>query len=219
MKQKIVIGSVLTAALVILVSFASVVGTQEKQVEVKKSNSPLFAIRSSRAIQKISPNGITKFLGKGTSTNLFTSQNMNKEMIQVAIQMISKNPALVQRLLQNIDQYPYLTKLLARYDITVPQIHQYLTLIKNNPTIVEQSITEVQFWFSEDDAQPLGLSTSNPLGCFIVAIVALIPITLVITLLVLLFTVRILTCLNVNDCANDIANNIWSQLTQGLTEP
>jgi hypothetical protein len=93
-----------------------------------------------------------------------------------------------------------------------------MRIIKNNQLLLTEEMNNIQILVPHDDSpQPQGLSTSNPLGCLIVAMVALIPITVVLTLLLLLFTVRILTCLNINDCANDIANQIWNQLIQGLT--
>lgn len=219
MKKNIIIGSSVAAALIILASFASVVGVSHQE-KVKESSSPLFAIRTTQATTKTSINGITRFLGKGTSTDLFPTAAQNQELIQAAIQMFSTNPTLLQRLVDNLDQFPYLSNLLARYDITIPEIQTYLRLAKDNPAILQDSINGVQIPAAGDDgAEPLGLSTSNPIGCLIVAIAALVPITVVLTLLLLLFTVRILTCMNVNDCANDIAEGIWTQLVQGLTEP
>ncbi len=219
MKRNILIGSSIAAALIILASFTSVVGVQHQE-QTQESSSPLFAIRTTQATTKTSINGITRFLGKGTSTDLFPTAAQNQELIQAAIQMFSTNPTLLQRLVDNLDQFPYLSNLLARYDITIPEIQTYLRLAKDNPVILQDSINGVQIPAAGDDgAEPLGLSTSNPIGCLIVAIAALVPITVVLTLLLLLFTVRILTCLNINDCANDIAEGIWTQLVQGLTEP
>jgi len=130
----------------------------------------------------------------------------------------SKNPALLNRLIDNLDQFPYITGLISKYGIDTMGIKYYMKIIQNNPSLVTEDLTNIQLPVpSDDNPQPLGLSTSNPLGCIIVAMVALIPITVVLTLLLLLFTVRILTCLNVNDCANAIANQIWDQLLQGLT--
>lgn len=219
MKRNILIGSIVAAALVVLVSFASVVGVQQQDT-INESSSPLFTVRTYQATRQTSINGITRFLGKGTPIDLFPSAAQSQEMIQAAIRMFSTNPALLQRLVDNLDQYPYLTNLLARYEISIPEIEKYLRLAQDNPAFLEDAVKDIQIPVpDDDDPQPLGLSTSNPIGCLIVAIAALVPITVVLTLLLLLFTVRILTCLNINDCANDIAEGIWNQLVQGLTEP
>lgn len=219
MKRNILIGSIVAATLVVLVSFASVVGVQQQDT-INESSSPLFTVRTYQATRQTSINGITRFLGKGTPTDLFPTAAQSQEMIQAAIRMFSTNPALLQRLVDNLDQYPYLTNLLARYEISIPEIEKYLRLAQDNPAFLEDAVKDIQIPVpDDDDPQPLGLSTSNPIGCLIVAIAALVPITVVLTLLLLLFTVRILTCLNINDCANDIAEGIWNQLVQGLTEP
>jgi hypothetical protein len=139
-------------------------------------------------------------------------------MINTAIKIFSTNPALLNRLLDNLDKFPYLAGLLTKYGVNTLDIKNYMRIIKNNPSLLKEGITDISLSDPHDDSpQPLGLSTSNPLGCLIVAMVALVPITIVLTLLLLLFTVRILTCLNVNDCTNEIANQIWDQLLQGLT--
>ncbi|MBN2599785.1 MAG: hypothetical protein JXA75_04520, partial [Candidatus Thermoplasmatota archaeon] len=56
------------------------------------------------------------------------------------------------------------------------------------------------------------LNTSNPIGCVITAIV-MIPIVLVIGLIVVLFTLRILQCLKLDE----VMNTIMAQILQGLT--
>ena len=140
-------------------------------------------------------------------------------MIDKALEIFRQNPKVLQQLLSNLNHYPYIIDMLSKYGISIVQLYSYLSKIRENPSLLEDDLTNIQFAInSQDDSHPLGLSTSNPLGCFIVAIVALVPITVVLTLVVLLFTIRIFTCMNINDCANTIANQIWSQLTQGLTQ-
>ena len=219
MKIKIIIGSIFAATLIIVVSFVSVVGHQSVQTNEHESYSPLFVVRTQRATQKISTSTVSDFLGKGTPSNIFPSKTTQKEeLIQTAIKIFSKNPALLNRLIDNLDQFPYITGLISKYGIDTIGIKHYMKMIQNNPSLVTEDLTDIQLSVPSDDSpQPLGLNTANPLGCFIVALVALIPITVVLTLLLLLFTVRILTCMNVNDCANAIANQIWDQLLQGLT--
>ena len=85
-------------------------------------------------------------------------------------------------------------------------------------TILDLVMEKIQIDGS-NSPQPRGLSTSNPLGCFIVGLIVLPIITVVVTLVVLLFTLRILTCMNHNDCANEIAQQIWEQLLQDLIPP
>jgi hypothetical protein len=220
MKLRIIGGSIFAAALIFLVSFASVVGFQAKQEHEREFSSPLFTVRAQRAIEETPTAGLTAFIGKGVTTHLFPSTaTSTQDMIDKALEIFRQNPKVLQQLLSNLNHYPYIIDMLSKYGISIVQLYSYLSKIRENPSLLEDDLTNIQFAInSQDDSHPLGLSTSNPLGCFIVAIVALVPITVVLTLVVLLFTIRIFTCMNINDCANTIANQIWSQLTQGLTQ-
>jgi len=219
MKRNLIFCSIFAVAILVLVSFVSVVGYQSAQANEKESSSPLFAVRTQRATQKISEGVISAFLGKGKQLSIFPSRkSQNEDMINKAIKIFGTNPALLNRLLDSLDEFPYLAGLLTKYGVNKLDIKNYMRIIKNNPLLLTEEMNDIQILVPHDDSpQPLGLSTSNPLGCFIVALVALVPITVVLTLLLLLFTVRIFTCLNVNDCANNIAEEIWDQLLQGLT--
>lgn len=220
MKRNIIIGCIVATAVLLSASFASVVGSQHQQASLQESPSPLFTVRTHQAIQKQSTMGTSQFLGKGAAMDLFPLTSPTQQTIQAALRLASKNPALISRLLQNLDQFPYITKQLTQYGITPAQIQQYVTMIRDNPDFLEQCVLEMQTQNGLNNGpQPLGLSTSNTIACFIVAVFALLPITIVLTLLLLFFTARVLTCLNVNDCANNLAQNIWEQLIQGLTEP
>jgi hypothetical protein len=137
-------------------------------------------------------------------------------LIQKALQFFKAHPAVLTKLLENIYHYPSLMGLLEQQGLTTKDIQFSLQMLQKNP----DAILDACLLASETDPeQPLGLSTSNPLGCLIVAMVALIPITVTLTLLLLLFTLRVLTCVNFNNCANDLAQSIWEQLIQGLTQP
>lgn len=219
MKNKLIICSIAATALLVLGSFVSVVGYQSARTNEKESSSPLFAVRIQYATQKVSKAGVSTFLGKGKQLNIFPStKSQDEDLIHKAIKIFSTNPTLLNRLLDSLDKFPALTGLLKKYGVNTLDIKNYMRIIKNNPSLLKEGITDISLPELPDDSpQPLGLSTSNPLGCLIVAMVVLVPITLVLTLLLLLFTVRILTCINVNDCANVIANKIWDQLLQGLT--
>jgi hypothetical protein len=203
-----------------VVSFASVVGYQSVQSQNHETNSPLFAVRTQRATQQTSGGVVSAFLGKGSQTNLFPSVGTpQKELIQTAIKIFRAHPALLSKLVENLDKYPYVVGLLAKQGIKTEDIRTYMRMIQNNPELVtEEVLDQCLVVLNTDPAQPLGLSTSSALGCFIVAMMALLPLTIVLTLLLLFFTLRILTCMNFNDCANALAQKIWEQMIQGLTQ-
>jgi hypothetical protein len=71
MKRKVLIGSIISVAILISVSFVSVVGYQSVKVNENESSSPLFAFRTKRAIEKVSENKfISNFLGKGKESSI-----------------------------------------------------------------------------------------------------------------------------------------------------
>jgi len=220
MNIKVVVGSILAAAVLIVVSFVSVVGYQTVQTQYHDAYSPLFAVRTGRATQQTSDGVVSAFLGKGSQTNLFPSVGTPRgELIQTAIKFFREHPALLSKLVENLDTYPYIVGLLSKQGIKTEEIRTYMQIIQNNPSLVtEEVLDQCLVALNTDPAQPLGLSTSSALGCFIVAMIALVPLTLVLTLVLLFFTLRILTCMNFNDCANALAQKIWEQMIQELTQ-
>ena len=217
MKVNVVVGSIFGAALLIVVSFVSAVGYQSGQNQT--GDSPLFAVRSQRAMQQPSSGGVAAYLGKGSRMNLFPLQaSRQMELIQTALNIFRTHPALFAGLVKNLDKYPYIAEALRKQGITTADVTLYLQMLQDDPSFVADELRKVSLSASDTGpAPPLGLSTSSALGCFIVAMFALLPLTIVMTLLLLFFTLRILTCMNVNDCANALAQSIWSQIIQGLT--
>jgi len=220
MKIHVLVGSLFAAAVLIVVSFVSVVGYQSSQAHDAEILSPLFTVRSQQAIEQTRNGGVSAFLGKGAQTNLFPSVGFPRgELIQTAIKIFRAHPALLSKLVENLDTYPYIVGMLAKQGIKTEDIGTYMQMIQNNPSLVTEEVLDQCFVVLDTDpAQPLGLSTSSALGCFIVAIIALVPLTVVLTLVLLFFTLRILTCMNFNDCANALAQKIWEQMIQGLTQ-
>ena len=80
MINKILIGSVIAVAILIGVSFTSVVGYNRVASDVKAS--PLFTVRSSRAIDEDSKDIACDYVGKGKPT-LFTFPKRNDKMTLV----------------------------------------------------------------------------------------------------------------------------------------
>jgi len=220
MNRKILIGCIGSVILLILVSYTSVVGFQTAPSGNKfMQSSPLFATQTLRSINKKTTEIKSYYLGKGNQLNIFPlKKSLNEEMFNKARKIFSTNPALLNRLFDNLEKIPYLRELLNKYGVNKLDVKNYMRIIINDPSLLTEETKNIQIAVPNDDTpQSLGLSTSNPLGCFIVGLIVLPIITVVITLLTLLFTLRIFTCLNVNDCANNIAEGIWDQLVQELT--
>jgi hypothetical protein len=89
MNKKILLGSILSVVILILVSFTSVVGYNSVDSDVKAS--PLFNVRSSRAIDEKSEELRCEYVGKGYGSNLLIPNRDNKAaIIQEVIERISK---------------------------------------------------------------------------------------------------------------------------------
>ena len=89
MNKKILIGSIIAVAILICVSFTSVVGYRSVASGVKAS--PLFNIRTRRAIDVASEGLSCEYVGKGDSINLLIpDRNGNVELFQKIINVISK---------------------------------------------------------------------------------------------------------------------------------
>ncbi len=86
MNKKILIGSIIAITVLIGVSFTSVIGYNSIKSSVKES--PLFNIRSSRAIDKESDELSCAYVGKGNNINLLIPNRDNR--IEVALKVMDK---------------------------------------------------------------------------------------------------------------------------------
>lgn len=218
MNRKIFIGCLGSVILLILASFTSVVGSQTAQSSKVVPSSPLFTTQTLRSINKEAPEIKSNYLGKGNKLNLFPlKKSLNEDMINKAIKIFSKNPALLKKLIDDLEKFSYYRELLEKHGVNKADVKNYLRVIMDDPSLLAEEMNNIQMAVQNDGSpQPRGLSTSNPLGCFIVGLIVLPIITVVVTLVALFFTLRILTCLNVNNCADKIAEGIWDQLVQEL---
>ena len=89
LKKKILIGSIIAITILIGVSFTSVVGYRSIAYDVKAS--PLFNIRSSRAIDEESEDLSCEYVGKGDDINLLILNRKDKTaLLQNFIERICK---------------------------------------------------------------------------------------------------------------------------------
>ena len=70
MNKKILIGSIIAVAILVLVSFTGVVGYQTTKSSTNAKASPLFAVRSSRAIDEENKDFVCDYVGKGEESVL-----------------------------------------------------------------------------------------------------------------------------------------------------
>jgi len=156
MNKKILIGSIIAVAVLIGVSFTSVVGYRSVASNVKVS--PLFNIRSGRAIDEESEELSCEYVGKGDGINIHLSSILKRtEQIQKVIEIIDKiddktyNNLVTQIInhLKNQEQMSekeILVKLQVLQHIRVNKndIKYYIT--KNNPIPKTQEYNTC-FWY------------------------------------------------------------------------
>ncbi len=91
MNKKILIGSIIAIAILVLVSFTGVVGYQTTKSSTIAKASPLFAVRSSRAIDEESKDLSCDYVGKSKgSTISFPTCNSRNTQLQKVIDVISR---------------------------------------------------------------------------------------------------------------------------------
>ena len=89
MNKKILIGSIIAVAILVLVSFTSVVGYNSVESDLKPS--PLFNVRSSRAVEEEGMDFTTDYVGKGEELTIPLPDRNNIEvLIEKVIDRISK---------------------------------------------------------------------------------------------------------------------------------
>ena len=87
MKKKILIGSIIAVVILVLVSFTSVVGYNSVKSNVKTS--PLFKVRTNRAIGEESKDITCMFVGKGI-TLLFPKRDDKSVLTQKVVDRINR---------------------------------------------------------------------------------------------------------------------------------
>jgi len=81
MEKKILIGSLVAVAILVLVSFTGVVGYQTTKSSTNAKASPLFTIRSSRAIDEESKDIVCDYVGKGQQSLINIPNRDDKKVL------------------------------------------------------------------------------------------------------------------------------------------
>ncbi len=109
MKKKILIGSIIAVVILVLVSFTGVVGYQTTQSSTIDRASPLFTVRSSRAIDEDSKDFTCDYVGKGEECNIqFPQRMIESYKIGRALELLSKmDDKTFQRFINGINNWNY----------------------------------------------------------------------------------------------------------------
>lgn len=218
MKKKILILSISAAVLIVVASFSSVIGTNSL-ASTQEIDSPLFTIRTQRSIQTESKQIVhSEYLGKGQASHLFIAARPTlSTAIDKTIKMIQQNPAFFAKFLEALCSNPKVISILKENGITMTDFKTHLNQMKNDPSLFIEEIQAVESKLDNRDLDtplPLGLNTTNPIGC-VITVIALLPVVLIIGMIVVLFTLRILQCLNLEQ----VMQNIMDQIVEELFPP
>ena len=215
MNKKMLVVSILAAAIMILLPISSVVGTNvvKSHNEERAIGSPLFAVQQ-RSKNKIS----SEYLGKGKVLNLFLSRRSSlQSLADRALKIIEARPGIIKTLMDKVTSIPEVVSLLEENGISIDDFKNQMNLIMNDPVLLKEKTDDAVLLSPfGDDPMPLGLSTSSALGCFIIALI-LIPLFAVIGMIIA--TITIITCLNINGCFETLVQNLVDSFVQGLVQP
>ena len=167
MNNKILISSIIAITILIGVSFTSVVGYNSVESYVNKS--PLFYIRTSRAIDEEDLDLSFEYVGKGIPTMIvFPNRNSGNEIIQKIIDKISD--------IHNI-QFNRYVKL---------NIHKIHPLIRENYDFIEKNKIDITKEALRDkyafNPKPHSIDNYAP-GCFIYNLIGFIIMIIVLVIL------------------------------------
>ncbi len=219
MRKEIMYVSLGAAVLLILGSLSSVIGFTASQSENPQAISPLFSVRTARSNHEQPTMTLrSEYLGKGKNVNIFPASSLTfQSQLDRAIKIIHNNPLFVKKLLEKISDTPRIINIFTHYKLSISDVERYITQVKDNPELLKDQLKDVDFALPcSDTPRPLGLDTSNAIGCFITVLV-LLP--LAITIGILIATITLVTCLNLGGCAETIIAAILSGMLQELTQP
>ena len=133
MNKKILIGSIIAVAILVLVSFTGVVGYQTTKSSTIAKASPLFTVRSSRAINEESEDFTCDYFGKGEEITIsLPTYNSRNKQLQKGIDVISKMDDIIFKGFLNL-VIKQIQKDNAQEDVNINEILYTFYQIRNNP--------------------------------------------------------------------------------------
>ena len=216
MDKKILVGSVLVIVVIILASISPVIGYK---ISDKKNviSSPLFSARKNKILSRDIKKVNSKYIGHGNALNLFIKKRTTlQDVVDKATKIVNVRPDVIDEAFNKIISMPEVINLLNENNIDVEYLKNQVDAIEKDPKLLEETINKAALSLPLDSNNPIpvGLSTSNPIGCVIV-IISLLPVFIILG--VMIATMTLVTCLNLNGCFETLMQNLIDGLTQGFT--
>jgi len=133
MNNKILIGSIIAVAILVLVSFTGVVGYQTTKSSTIAKASPLFSIRSKRAIDEESKDLTCAYVGKGEEITIpIPTRDSRNAFLQKFIDRVSKMDdeafdKFIGLVINRLEKEPNIN------DETISEIVKLLEQLRNEP--------------------------------------------------------------------------------------
>ncbi len=136
MNKKILIGSIIAVVILILVSFTGVVGYQTTKSSTIAKASPLFTVRSSRAIDEDSKDFTCDYVGKDEETAIrFPISDNRNVLLQNVINIINKmDDEIFNRFVGVVTRHPNTGD---KND--EGNVYEILQIIKETPDFIDSS--------------------------------------------------------------------------------
>lgn len=128
--------------------------------------------------------------------------------------MLNANPVFFAKFLKTLSSNPRVIALLQENGMTIAEFKTYLNRLKNDPSLFIDEIRNAGLTLSSQQLQtpqPLGLNTTNPFAC-VITVLVMLPVVVIIAFIVVLFTLRIIQCMNLNEVVNQIMDQILQEL-------
>jgi hypothetical protein len=218
MKNTLFIACISISIILILSSVSlSVSSSIVRSDSGEKHTSPLFIVRTPDSHQQSSETFLqSSYLGINTPFPItFFTSPLEEVSINKVLYILNTQTDLISSLFEKMQSSKQYQSLLNQHSLSDQQVKVFGIILSENPELFEEKLKVFEsINLDNSGLQPLGFETVF-IECLITAIV-LAPIVVVVTLLALFFTLRVLTCLNINDCASEIAQGILDNLSQGL---
>ncbi|MBN1280660.1 MAG: hypothetical protein JXA00_03335 [Candidatus Thermoplasmatota archaeon] len=216
MKKRLVVVSCTAAVVLILASISSVIGWNTSPGEHTEDTiqSPLFSVRTSRSTgHHLDTSVHTMYLGKGETSPLFFGRlSSTQSLIERGLQLLRISPGIIEKNLRNALRNPQIQCTLQEQGLSEQQVIAYFNQVKHTPELLAGEMGAIE----ESIQVPGGfqpaqlLNTSSGLGC-VITIIVLLPVFLVLSILIA--TMTLVTCLNINNCFE----NLFNSMIQGLS--
>jgi len=149
MNNKILMGSIIAVVILVLVSFTGVVGYQTTKSSTITKASPLFTVRSSRAIDEESKDIVCDYVGKG-NTFLILRRDGKSTGINKVINIINR--------MDDSTYNRFVRRISTRYNVDNKDVNEILQLIRSNPKNLKQNPTQKEtlpsvITYCHDDCQ------------------------------------------------------------------